>query len=96
MKKQKNNIKNEILSKFILYVAAVIAILLIYFATEPRYVVANYTYETCNNLWELTKYCPEQMNKRKFIDEIIELNGMENATVHSNRLYQIPIYEVKR
>ena len=95
-KKKNKKDKLDVLAKLILFVAVIMAILYVYYITEPKFVVADYTYVSCDRLWDLTKYCPQKMDKRDFISEIIELNGMSDSVVHSNRLYQIPVYEVER
>ena len=61
--------------------------------TEPPKAEA-YEYDTCSTLWELAeRYCPEDMDKRDFINEVMALNAMVNETVYRNRLYMVPIYE---
>ena len=60
---------------------------------QPK--ITGYEYDTCDTLWELTVYCPDTVDKRDFIDEVMKINNMKNETVYSGRVYQYPIYERK-
>ena len=63
-----------------------------YMAEPPK--VKAYEYQSCSTLWEFAEeYCPNNMDKRRYIDEVMRLNAMENCTVYSGRLYKIPVYE---
>lgn len=54
----------------------------------------SYTYVTASSLWEIAKeHCPDSMDKRDYIAEVMKLNGMEDYTVYANRLYRVPVYE---
>lgn len=53
----------------------------------------RYEYHTCERLWDFLRFCPEDMDLWAYIYEIIELNGMDDMTVHPRRLYMIPIYK---
>ena len=52
-----------------------------------------YEYHACSTLWELAeRYCPEGMEKQRYIAEVMELNAMTDSTVYPKRLYMVPIY----
>lgn len=70
-------------------------ILLCGLAHKPK--VSGYEYDSATTLWELSeRYCPDSMDKRKYIDEVMRLNNMSDSTVYAHRLYLVPIYEKSR
>lgn len=78
--------------KKIILVIAIITVAVLISGSKPK--VTSYGYDTCVNLWDLAKrHCPEQVDKRDFIEAVVELNGIENYTVYEGREYQYPIYE---
>lgn len=70
---------------------AVIWALLCGAKNEPEAV--GYDYISGSSLWDLAMDCPEDMDKRDYIAEIMALNAMDSKTVYAGRLYQVPIYE---
>lgn len=79
-------------------VILIIAIILIAFLIAGnRHKVIGYEYDSCNTLWDLAeRHCPEEIDKRDFIEEVKKLNAMKDYKVYSERLYQYPIYEVEK
>ena len=53
----------------------------------------EYEYHTANALWDFVKFCPVDMDRWEYIEEVMELNGMENETVYPGRVYMVPIYK---
>ena len=56
-------------------------------------VITGYEYKSTDTLWGLLKYCPEDMDRWEYLDLVMELNGMSDETVYSDRLYQVPIFK---
>lgn len=52
----------------------------------------EYEYHTCERLWDFVKFCPVDMDRWDYLYEVMELNGMEDMTTHSGRVYMVPIY----
>ncbi len=52
----------------------------------------EYEYHTCERLWDFVKFCPVDMDRWEYVYEVMELNGMEDMTTHSGRVYMVPIY----
>ncbi|MBO5060271.1 MAG: hypothetical protein J6C82_05090 [Clostridia bacterium] len=80
--------------KVALCILAVIAFVILLCGLEVKEKTAmGYEYQSCNQLWDLTQYCPDDMDKWEYIALIMQLNAMDDMTVYSDRLYQVPIYE---
>lgn len=59
-----------------------------------RMKAVSYAYVTGTSLWGIaTEHCPEYMDKRKYINEVMKLNGMDDCTVYAGRIYQVPVYK---
>ena len=72
----------------------VLAVILLSGAKHPE--AAGYEYVTGTSLWGMAEeYCPDSMDKRDYISEIMALNAMADSVVYANRLYAVPIYEKK-
>jgi hypothetical protein len=52
----------------------------------------EYEYHTCERLWDFVKFCPVDMDRWDYLYEVMELNGMEDMTTNSGRIYMVPIY----
>ena len=74
-------------------VIVVILIALLLCGSSSVQCAAEYEYKSTDTLWDLLKYCPEDIDRWDFIYEIMELNGMEDMTVSTDRLYMVPIYK---
>lgn len=71
---------------------AVIAIAILLCGSKPQAI--GYEYDSARTLWELSeRYCPDSMDKRAYIAEVMKLNAMSDSVVYADRLYQVPIYE---
>lgn len=53
----------------------------------------GYDYKSGSSLWDLACECPNSIDKRDYIAEIMALNAMDSNTVYADRLYQVPIYK---
>lgn len=90
-KKQRK--KETIKTITVITILSILAILILIKVLTPIK-ACGYEYDTCDSLWELaTEHCPNRIDKRDFVDEVMKLNGMNTATVYENRLYQYPVYE---
>ncbi len=70
----------------------VLAVILLSGAKHPEAV--GYEYVTGTSLWGMAEeYCPDGMDKRDYISEVMALNAMADSVVYANRLYAVPIYE---
>jgi len=73
--------------KAIIAIAAVVYIaLLIYFSQAPQsdMTIAKevYTVRSGDTLWEIADgYCPDTYDKRIWIDDVIRINGMDDAII---------------
>lgn len=85
--------RKKLILRAIWFLVFGIIIVLLLSGCNKTYRIVDYNYTKCNTLWELLKYCPEDMDIHIFLDEIRELNAIENDIVYSNRLYQVPVYE---
>ena len=75
----------------IIIVIAIITVAVLVSGSKPK--VTDYGYDTCVNLWDLAqRHCPEQVDKRDFIEAVVKLNNIKNYTVYANQQYQYPIY----
>ena len=80
--------------KKLLIITAVIGAAVLLCGTRHNPKIAGYEYDTANTLWELSeRYCPDNMDKREYIEAVKQLNGMKDDVVHPHVLYQVPIYE---
>ena len=75
----------------LLTIAAIIWLAILLSGSKPK--IIGYEYMTGTSLWDLSRNCPETVDKRDCIAEIIALNSMTGSTVHANRLYMVPVYE---
>lgn len=75
----------------LLTIAAIIWLAILLSGGKPK--IIGYEYMTGTSLWDLSRNCPETVDKRDCISEIIALNAMTGSTVHANRLYVVPVYE---
>ena len=75
----------------LLTIAAIIWLAILLSGGKPK--IVGYEYMTGTSLWDLSRNCPETVDKRDCIAEIIALNAMAGSTVHANRLYVVPVYE---
>ena len=75
----------------ILTIAAIIWLAILLSGGKPK--IIGYEYMTGTSLWDLSRNCPETVDKRDCIAEIIALNAMTGSAVHANRLYVVPVYE---
>ena len=53
----------------------------------------EYEYHTADRLWDFVKFCPVNVDRWEYLEEICELNGMDDMTVHPGRVYMVPIYK---
>lgn len=74
----------------LLIIAAIVWLAILLSGGKPK--IIGYEYMTGTSLWDLSRNCPETVDKRDCISEIIALNAMTGSTVHANRLYLVPIY----
>lgn len=74
----------------LLTIAAIIWLVILLSGGKPK--IIGYEYMTGTSLWDLSRNCPETVDKRDCIAEIIALNAMQESTVYENRLYLVPIY----
>ena len=75
-------------------ILAVIATTVLLCGLTHKPQVSGYEYDTASTLWELSeRYCPDSMDKRKYIDEIMQLNNMSDSTVYAHKMYMVPVYE---
>lgn len=85
----RRRIRQGICTFFIGFLIAVMVIIL----CGGKMHAVGYDYVSGTSLWEIAKeHCPDSMDKRDYIAEVMKLNGMENCTVYANRLYQVPVY----
>lgn len=75
--------------------AAVIVVvwLLLCGAMREERQVIGYDYITGTSLWDLARECPDDMDKRDYIAQIVALNALQGSVVYADRLYQVPVYE---
>ncbi len=52
-----------------------------------------YEYHTCDRFWDFLEYCPENMDRWEYLELVKELNGMDDYTVHTDKLYKVPVFE---
>lgn len=82
------------MKKILIITATVAVAVLLCGIARHKPTLVGYEYDTAETLWGLAdKYCPENMDKRQYIAEVMELNCMPNEVVHPHMLYQVPIYE---
>lgn len=74
----------------LLTIAAIVWLAILLSGGKPK--IIGYEYMTGTSLWDLSRNCPETVDKRDCISEIIALNAMQESTVYENRLYLVPIY----
>ena len=75
----------------LLIIAAVIWLTILLSGAKPK--IVRYEYMSGTSLWDLSRDCPETVDKRDCIAEIMAINAMTGSTVYANRLYMVPIYE---
>ena len=79
--------------KLLLILAVIAAAVLLCGGLRKPHIV-GYEYDTAPTLWALSeRYCPDSMDKRKYIDEIMRLNNMPDSTVYAHKMYMVPVYE---
>ena len=87
--KRRRIIRNLIIGALVILIA-----LLLLGARKGGNGVEAYDYDTCMTLWDLAdKHCPESIDKRDFIEEVRQINGMADYKVYADRLYQYPVYK---
>ena len=85
--------KGKAKSRLLTVLICVIAISITVAAKGNQPKLVGYTYDTGSTVWEIAeKHCPSEMDIRKFVKEIEEINGIENAVVHNGVSYKIPVY----
>ena len=87
--------KKDRLIKRVICVAALICIcfLIVGSVKGKERIITGYEYKSTETLWEFLKYCPCDMNRWEYLDLIMELNGMEDRAVRTDRLYMVPVFE---
>lgn len=94
IRKEKQKERRIKLLRAILIALTVIALWLILCGqVRKNRQVVSYEYISGSCLWDLARNCPDDMDKRDYITEIMTLNNMSSETVYANRLYQVPLYE---
>ena len=78
----------------LLLILALLAVcaLLVGLAKAGEKVISGYEYTKTGTLWALLEYCPADMDRWEYINIVMELNGMSDMSVQSDRLYQVPVY----
>lgn len=86
---------NKQKGKLKLYIAiGLIAVISIIATKGNQPKIIGYTYDSGDTVWEMAqRCCPSEMDIRDVVREIEVLNGIENAKIYANVLYQVPIYE---
>ena len=94
--KRKRKRKKQAIIKIVIAILILIVSLFLYGGIFTKHKAVAFGYDSCNTLWDLAeRHCPEKVDKRDFIEEVVKLNSMNGYTVYSERLYQYPIYEVE-
>ncbi len=75
----------------ILALGLIIALLCGMGINRPK--ITGYDYKTGTSLWDLASDCPDSVDKRQMIAEIMAVNAMIDSTVYGGRLYQVPVYK---
>ncbi len=92
--KRKRKKKRQAIIRIAIAILILIVSFLLYGAVHPKHTVASFGYDSCLNLWDLAdKHCPNSVDKRDFIEDVVKLNNMKGYTVYPERVYQYPIYE---
>lgn len=88
--RRRKRLRKAICTICIIVCTVVLAILLC--GTSYGRGTPEYEYHTCERLWDFVRFCPVDMDRWDYLYEIIELNGMNDMTVHPGKVYMVPIY----
>lgn len=93
-RRQRQRRKKRLVRAVSIIILTIVVLLLLGAAYMHVPEVKAYEYQTCRTLWELAdRHCPDEMDKREYVAEVMELNAMESCTVEPSRLYMVPVYE---
>lgn len=88
-------LENNLLLVFFLIMFAVLGILALNFAFSSTlnrvpWHMEIYRVKGGDTLWALSeKYCPEIVDRREWIEEIKEMNGMKTSTIYTGQLLKV-------
>ena len=62
---------------------------------EPETII-GYKYDSGSTVWDMaSRHCPDNMDIRKFVREIEEINEIKNSVVYKDWVYKIPVYKTE-